>query len=98
MGVIPQIVQTFNSRKDAIVGSGLQVLNPVVGNEHCLRTLSANECMHPLKQAMIKRPDLVAVASETLSKIFSNQVVVDEFVGQVSYLVIKVWQLFSILV
>lgn len=83
MGVIPQIVQTFSSRKDAIIGAGLQVLNQVVGNENCLKTLSSNECMHPLKQAMIKRPDQVAVAAEALSKIFSNQTVVDEFVGQV---------------
>ena len=84
MGVLPQVIQTFSSRKDAIVGSGLQVLNQVVANDNCLKTLSANECMHPLKQAMIKRPDQVAVASEALSKIFSNQAVVDEFVGQVN--------------
>ena len=84
MGVLPQIVQSLNSRKDAVVGSGLQVLNQVVGNENCLRTLSANECMHPLKQAMIKRPDQVAIAADALSKIFTNQAVVDEFVGQVS--------------
>ena len=83
MGVLPQIVQTFNSRKDSIIGSGLQVFNQVVGNEHCLRTLSANECMHPLKQAMTKRPDQVAIAADALSKIFTNQAVVDEFVGQV---------------
>lgn len=84
MGVLPQIIQSLGSKKDAIVGSGLQVLNQVSGNEQCLKSLSSTECMHPMKQAMIKRPDLVAVASEALSKIFSNQIVVDEFVGQVT--------------
>jgi hypothetical protein len=83
MGVLPQVIQTFSSRKDAIVGAGIQVVNQVVSNENCLKTMSLSECMHPLKQAMIKRPDMVPVASEALSKIFSNQIVVDEFVGQV---------------
>jgi DnaJ family protein C protein 13 len=86
MGVLPQIIQALSSRKDSIVGSGLQVVNQVAGNDNCLRTLSSSECMHPMKQAMIKRPDLITVAADALSKIFSNQIVVDEFVGQVSYL------------
>jgi hypothetical protein len=86
MGVLPQIVQVFGSKKDAIVGSGLQVINQVCNNENCLKSMSTQgDIMSPMKHAMQRRPDLVNVAAEALSKIFSNQTVVDEFVGQVCY-------------
>lgn len=83
MGVLPQVVSTFSSKKDSIVGSGLQVMNQIANNENCLKALTSyGELMTPLKQAMQRRPDLLTAASECLSKIFSNQQVVDEFVGQ----------------
>jgi hypothetical protein len=37
---------------------------------------------------MQRRPDLVNVAADALSKVFSNQIVVDEFVAQVNYLIL----------
>ena len=84
MGVLPQVIQTFSSKKDAIVGAGLQVLNQIVNNENCLKSMTSYaDVMNPLKHAMQRRPDLVTLAAESLSKIFSNQIVVDEFVGQV---------------
>lgn len=82
MGSLPQVVLALGSKKSSIIGSGLQVLNQIVGNENSLKALSANELMNPVKQAMEKRPDLVSVTAETLSKIFSNGTVVDEFVSQ----------------
>ncbi len=86
MGVLPQIIQTFSSKKDAIVGSGLQVINQVSNNENCLKSMTSHgDIMSPMKHAMQRRPDLINVAAEALSKIFSNQIVVDEFVGQVCY-------------
>ncbi len=84
MGVLPQIIQTYSSKKDSIVGSGLQVLNPITNNENCLKALTTyGDLMDPLKNAMQRRPDQLNVAAECLSKIFSNQLVVDEFVSQV---------------
>jgi DnaJ homolog subfamily C member 13 len=83
MGTLPQLLQALSSKKDSIAGSALQVLNQVVGNDGCLKALSGYECMEPMKQAMLKRSDLVHVASEALNKIFSNQTFVDVFVGQV---------------
>ena len=83
MGSLPQVVQALGSKKTSIIGAGLQVANQVASNENCLKSLSLSDLMNPLKQAMEKRPDLVPVASEALSKIFSNQLVVDEFVSQV---------------
>ena len=83
MGSLPQVIQALNSKKDQIVGSGLQVVNQIVNNENCLKTLSQYELIASFKQAMSSRRDLMAVSAEALSKIFSNQLVVDEFVGQV---------------
>ena len=89
MGVLPQIVQALSSKKDSIVGSALHVVNQVVNNENCLRSLTSNEFMSPLKQAMQRRADLVAVAAEAMNRIFSNQSVVDEFVGQVLFKILN---------
>ena len=83
MGSLPQVVQALGSKKSSIIGAGLQVINQVVANENCLKSLSTSDLMSPLKQAIEKRPDLIPVAAEALSKIFSNQIVVDEFVSQV---------------
>lgn len=85
MGIIPQVIQSLASKKDAIVGAGLQVLNQIVGNESCLKAMSTLECMSPIKQAMQKRTDLINVAADALSKIFASPIVVDEFVGQVCF-------------
>ncbi len=82
MGTLPQVIQALNSKKDSIVGSALQVLNQIVNNDNCLKTLSSYECMNTFKEAIQKRLDLVPITAETLSKIFANQTVVDEFVGQ----------------
>lgn len=82
MGTLPQVIQALGSKKDSIVGSALQILNQIVNNENCLKSLSSYECMNTFKEAIQKRLDLVPITAETLSKIFSNQIVVDEFVGQ----------------
>jgi DnaJ family protein C protein 13 len=82
MGVLPQVIQAFGSKKDAIVGSAIHVLNKVVINESCLKALSLSELMNPLKVAIQRRADLIPVAAEAMSRIFTNQTVVDEFVGQ----------------
>lgn len=82
MGTLPQVIQALGSKKDSIVGSALQILNQFVNNENCLKSLSSYECMNTFKEAIQKRLDLVPITAETLSKIFSNQIVVDEFVGQ----------------
>ena len=82
MGSLPQVVLALCSKKNGVIGAGLQVVNQVVVNENCLKTMSLNDLMNPFKQAMEKRPDLVPVAAEALSKIFSSQNVVDEFVAQ----------------
>ncbi|CAF0754857.1 unnamed protein product [Brachionus calyciflorus] len=82
MGVLPQVVQALVSKKDAIVGSAIHVINQIVNNENCLRALSTSEFMNPMKQAMQRRADLIPVAAESMSRIFSRPSVVDEFVGQ----------------
>jgi DnaJ family protein C protein 13 len=82
MGSLPQVSQALNSRKSGIVGSALQVLSQVVNNDACLKSMSSNEWMMPLKQAMEKRPDLIYYAADSLSKIYACEPVVDEFVGQ----------------
>ncbi|RNA25242.1 dnaJ -like protein, partial [Brachionus plicatilis] len=82
MGVLPQVVLALSAKKDSIVGSAIHVVNQIVNNEHCLKSLSVNEFMSPMKQAMQRRADLVAVAAEAMNRIFSNQSVVDDFVGQ----------------
>ena len=82
MGSIPQVVQALNSKKDGIVGAGVQVLNQLVNNDSCLKTMCTTELMNPMKQAMQKRTDLISINADTLAKIFSSPTVVDEFVGQ----------------
>jgi len=82
MGIMPQVLEALKSKRDGIVGAALQVLSQLTGNENCLKTLSGYECMNTIKDAMKRRSDLVNVSSDALVKIFSNQNVVDEFVGQ----------------
>jgi DnaJ family protein C protein 13 len=83
MGTLPQVVQALNSKKDAIVGAGLQVCNQVAANENCLKSLIGQDLLiQSFKQAMEKRTDLVPVASDALCKMFTCQIVVDEFVSQ----------------
>jgi DnaJ family protein C protein 13 len=83
MGVLPQVIQVLESKKDSIVGAGLNVFHQVVNSENCLKSMSAYEVMGPIKQAMLTRRDLVHLSAEALAKLFSTQSVVDEFVGQV---------------
>jgi len=83
MGVLPQVIQVVESKKDSIVGAGLNVFHQVANSENCLKSMSTYEVMGPIKQAMLTRRDLVHLSAEALAKLFSTQSVVDEFVGQV---------------
>ena len=83
MGTLPKVLQTLSAKNEAIVGYGIFVLNQIVKNENCLKSLTAYDCINIFKEAIKKRIDLIPVISETLCTIFSNQTVVDEFVGQV---------------
>jgi len=82
MGTLPKAVQALDSRNDTIAGFGLQVVTQIVKNDNCLKALSGCEFIKTLKDAIARRSDLIELAAETLSRIFKNQSVVDEFVGQ----------------
>lgn len=84
MGTLPKVLQALSSKNDAIVGYGLKVITQITQNDNCLKTLSSYEFIRILKSAISRRMDLVPLAAETLRKIFKNQIVVDDFVGQVS--------------
>ena len=83
MGTLPKVLQALDSKNDAIAGHGLQVITQIVKNDNCLKSLAAYEFIGILKEAIRRRMDLVPLAAETLRKIFKNQAVVDDFVGQV---------------
>ena len=83
MGTLPKVLQALSSKNDAIAGFGLQVITQIVKNDNCLKSLTAYEFISILKDTINRRIDLIPLAAETLSKIFQNQVVVDDFVGQV---------------
>jgi DnaJ family protein C protein 13 len=82
MGCLPQVSQALSSKKSAINGSALQVLNQLVNNDACLKSMASNDWMTPIKQAIQNRPDLIFHAADSLGKIFSCELVIDEFVGQ----------------
>jgi DnaJ family protein C protein 13 len=84
MGSLPQVKDALLAKRDGIIGSGILVLNQIVNNDSCLKSMSAYHLMQPIKSAMQKRSDLISTCSELLSKIFSNvsSQIVDEFVSQ----------------
>jgi len=82
MGTLPKALQALSSKNDAIAGFGLQVVTQIVRNDNCLRALAGSEFIRILKEAIARRSDLIELAAETLSRVFKNQSVVDDFVGQ----------------
>lgn len=85
MGVLPQVLQALCSKSNAIVGSGLNVLGEIVNSESCLKSLSGSDSIAKIKEAAERRFDLMPLIADTLSKMFANASVVDEFVAQVNF-------------
>ncbi|XP_023012432.2 receptor mediated endocytosis 8 isoform X1 [Leptinotarsa decemlineata] len=74
MGHIPRLCRQMGSniRQVVVPKSAISILNSLSMSNICIGALAQTECMHPLKQAMQVRKDMVAVACEALSRLFSS--------------------------
>ncbi|XP_017781227.1 PREDICTED: dnaJ homolog subfamily C member 13 [Nicrophorus vespilloides] len=82
MGYIPRLCKQIGSnvRQISVPKAGIQILNSLSYSTTCITSISQSEIMHPLKQAMQVRRDMIAVACESLNRLFSaNQ---DQLVKQ----------------
>ncbi|CAG9859086.1 unnamed protein product [Phyllotreta striolata] len=74
MGQIPRLCRQMGSNvKQAVVPkSAICILNSLSLSTICVNAIAQSDCMRPLKQAMQARKDMVAVACEALSRLFSS--------------------------
>ncbi|KAJ3648782.1 hypothetical protein Zmor_020558 [Zophobas morio] len=74
MGHIPRLCRQMgaNIRQTIVPKSAILILNALSSSSICVAAIAQTECMHPLKQAMQVRKDMVAVACEALHRLFSN--------------------------
>ncbi|VEN42457.1 unnamed protein product [Callosobruchus maculatus] len=74
MGHIPRLCRQMGSNIKQVVvpKSAICILNSLSMSNICVNAIAQTECMHPLKQAMQARRDMVAVACEALHRLFSN--------------------------
>ncbi|XP_033727987.1 dnaJ homolog subfamily C member 13-like [Pecten maximus] len=72
LGYIPKVFQAMSKRNDAIPKSAIQVAHQLANNEICIRSMAQTECIGPIKVAMKARRDQIALAAETLAKLFDK--------------------------
>ncbi|KAK9875337.1 hypothetical protein WA026_007733 [Henosepilachna vigintioctopunctata] len=74
MGHIPRLCRQMGSniRQICVPKSAILILNSLSLSTICINAISQTDCMHSLKQAMQVRRDMVSVACEALSRLFSN--------------------------
>ncbi|XP_019866686.2 dnaJ homolog subfamily C member 13 [Aethina tumida] len=74
MGHIPRLCRQMGSniRQIAIPKSAICILHALSLSSICVNAIAQTDCMHPLKQAMQVRKDMVSVACEALHRLFSN--------------------------
>ncbi|XP_069107344.1 LOW QUALITY PROTEIN: dnaJ homolog subfamily C member 13-like [Argopecten irradians] len=87
LGYIPKVFQAMSHRNNAMPKAAVQVAHQLANNEICIRSMAQTECIGPIKVAMKARRDQIALAAETLAKLFDKGE--EELVSQVkSYLVV----------
>ncbi|KAF5295196.1 hypothetical protein FQA39_LY13201 [Lamprigera yunnana] len=74
MGYIPRLCRQMGSNlKQAVVPKcAISILHIFSLNSLCITAVAQSDCMYPLKQAMQTRQDMVALACETLHRLFST--------------------------
>ncbi|XP_044264022.1 dnaJ homolog subfamily C member 13 [Tribolium madens] len=74
MGHIPRLCRQMGSnvRQTIVPKSAILILNALSSSSICVAAIAQTDCMHPLKQAMQVRKDMIAVACEALNRLFSN--------------------------
>lgn len=81
LGHIPKFCrQLSNIRQAGACKSALLIVNALINNTVCVTAIAQTECIHPLKQVMQERSDLIAYASDALSRLFGTQH--EEFIKQ----------------
>nr|XP_022914945.1 dnaJ homolog subfamily C member 13 [Onthophagus taurus] len=74
MGHIPRLCRQMgtNVRQTCVPKSAIQILHALSISNICVTAIAQTECMHPLKQAMQVRKDMIALACEALNRLFSS--------------------------
>lgn len=74
MGHIPRLCRqmgAINLRETEVQKCAILILHSFSLSSVCITAVAQTDCMHPLKKAMEARSEMVAVACETLNRLFS---------------------------
>ncbi|XP_023317683.1 dnaJ homolog subfamily C member 13 isoform X2 [Trichogramma pretiosum] len=73
-GYIPRLCRQMSvqSAQTFVYKAAILILHQLANSEICITSMSQTECIRPLKYAMQTRKDMIAVACETLNKLFST--------------------------
>ncbi|XP_038048790.1 dnaJ homolog subfamily C member 13-like isoform X3 [Patiria miniata] len=72
LGHIPTILTAMKSKNDAIPRAALITVNSIVEDDICVRSMAQSECIGPMIAGMKTRPDMTAVACDSLHKMFQK--------------------------
>ncbi|XP_056011194.1 dnaJ homolog subfamily C member 13-like isoform X2 [Ostrea edulis] len=72
LGYIPKIFQAMKNRNDAVPKAAIQVVHQLANNEICIRSMAQVECISAVMVGMKARRDQIALAAETLYKLFDK--------------------------
>ncbi|XP_072047448.1 dnaJ homolog subfamily C member 13-like isoform X2 [Amphiura filiformis] len=72
LGHLPTIMKSMRAKNDAIPRASILVVGSLVQSEGCIRSMANLETIGPLIAGMKARQDMIAVACETLHKMFQK--------------------------
>ncbi|XP_033628714.1 dnaJ homolog subfamily C member 13-like isoform X2 [Asterias rubens] len=72
LGHIPTIIGAMKSKNTAIPRATIITVNSIVDDDICVRSMAQGECIGPMIKGMKSRPDMTAVACDSLHKMFQK--------------------------
>lgn len=74
LGHIPRLCRqmAIQNGQPTVYKAAILILHQLAASETCVSSISQTECINPLKYAMQSRRDMIAVACETLNRLFST--------------------------
>ncbi|XP_031784415.1 dnaJ homolog subfamily C member 13 isoform X2 [Nasonia vitripennis] len=74
LGHIPRLCRQMavQNSQPPVYKSAILILHQLATSEICISSICQTECISPLKHAMQSRKDMIAVACETLNRLFST--------------------------
>lgn len=74
LGHIPRLCRqmAMQNNQPSVYKTAILILHQLATSEICISSICQTECISPLKHAMQSRRDMIAVACETLNRLFST--------------------------